>query len=92
LRLEWFQSLIVVFHLLLVLFLGSPSQFLGIVTTIVSLMSELVGFQIILSSATFLLWILMNDGTFAYILPSFGLKFETEVGGWFFVFSINLAV
>ena len=42
-------------------------------------------FQFILSSAKFLLWISMDDGTFGYVLLSFGFKVETDVGinGWF---------
>ena len=42
--------------------------------------SELVAFQFILSSAKFLLWISMDDGTFGYVLSSFGFKVETVVG------------
>jgi hypothetical protein len=42
-------------------------------------MSELVAFQFILSSAKFLLWISMDDGTFGYVLSSFGFKVETDV-------------
>ena len=41
-------------------------------------MSELVAFQFILSSAKFLPWISMDDGTFGYVLSSFGFNVETD--------------
>ena len=43
-------------------------------------MSELVAFRFVLSSAKFLPWISVDDGTFGYVLSSFGFKVETDVG------------
>jgi len=71
---ERFQRWMVLFDLLLFQFISS--QFLSIG----SWMSELVAFQFIWSVAQFLLWISMDDGTFSYVLSSFGFNVETDVG------------
>jgi hypothetical protein len=43
-------------------------------------MPELDVFQFILSSEKFLLWISMDDGTFGYVLSSFGFTVAIDVG------------
>ena len=64
----------VLFDLLLFQFLGS--QFLG-----VSCLECLNSLPCVhLTSAKFLLLISMDDGTFGYIISSFGFKVETDVG------------
>ena len=75
----------VLFNLLLFQIIGS--QFLSIG----SWMSELVAFQFIWSVAKFLLWISMDDGTFSYVLSSFGFNVETDVGinGCFALFGFS---
>ena len=71
---ERFQRWMVLFDLLLFQFIGSQFPSIG------SWMSELVAFQFIWSVAKFLLWISIDDGTFSYVLSSFGFNVETDVG------------
>ena len=53
-------------------------------------MSELVEFQFIKTSTKFLLWISVDAGSFDYVLYSFGLKIDTDVGinGYFAPFRL----